>query len=200
MKRTRIFRICLAGFVLLLGLTLFLGKDMYAAIWNAYEDRDHVSVRVNDSNVPDVLCSHTVETGEVAVYLEVLDVTKDIEGLNHRYRLNVECQNRGETQYRYRIKLNGYSDSLITDGDDAEFTSGSNYRFANLSGGMEVEFVPAEKQGSEGTAGTAEYQIWRNLPAPTIGTISVTITTYLPYFDLQIHSLTQELIFPITEP
>ena len=198
MKRTRILRICLAGFMLLLGLLLFLGKDLYVAIWNAYEDREHVSVRVNDTNDPKVLCSHTVETEEIAVQLEVLDVTKDIEGLKHRYRLDVECQNRGETQYRYQIELNGYSKSVIL-WNAPKFAAGSNYSVSDRSGGMNAELIPAEKQGSEGTAGTAEYQIWRNLPAPTTGTISVTITTYLPYFDLKIHSFTQELIFPITE-
>ena len=199
MKRTRMIRICLVGFVSLLGLALFLGKDMYAAIWNAYEDRNHVSVRVNERDGSQVLCTHAVETEEVAVYLEVLDVTKDIKGLNHRYQLNVECQNRGETQYRYRIELNEYSDSLITDGDDAEFASGSNYSFSDAFGGMDVEFIPGEKQGNEGTAGTVGYRFYRNLPAPTIGTISVTVTTCLPYFELQIHSFTQELTFPIIE-
>ena len=184
----------------LFGVGLFLGRDMFAAIADAYDDRENISVRVNDRNDPKVLCSHAVETEEVAVYLEVLDVTKDIKGLNHRYQLNVECQNRGETQYRYRIELNEYSGSLIADEDDAEFVSGSNYSISDAFGGMDVEFIPGEKQGNEGTAGTVGYRFYRNLPAPTIGTISVSVTTCLPYFDLQIHSFTQELTFPIIEP
>jgi ribosomal protein L35AE/L33A len=98
------------------------------------------------------------------------------------------------------VELNGYSNSLVTDGDDAEFASGSNYSFSDSSGGMDVEFAPAEKQGREGTAGTVEYRFFRNLPAPTTGSVTVIVSVYLPYFDLKIHSFTQELTFRITEP
>ena len=200
MKKARGFRIFLMGFVLLLGVLLFLGKDVYTAIWSAYEDREHVSVRVNDTNDPNVLCVHDIQTEEIAVQLEFRDVTKDIEGLKHRYRLDITCRNKGETQYRYRVVLNGYSDSLIADGDDAEFMSGSNYSISASSGGMNVEFLPVEKQGDEGVAGTAGYRFFRNLPVPTTGSVTVTVSVYLPYFDLKIHSFTQELTFPITEP
>ena len=200
MKKLRILSICIAVGVLIWEVFLYYNLDAYTAIRNAYEDRKSVSVRVNDTDDPKVLCVHEVETEEIAVQLELRDVTKEIEGLDHRYRLDVECQNRGETQYRYRVELNGYSDSLITDADDAEFASGNGYSFSDSSGGMDVEFVPTEKQGNQGVAGTAEYRFYRNLPAPTTGTISVTITTYLPYFDLKIHSFTQELTFRLTEP
>ena len=200
MKKARFLRICLVGFVLLLGLLLFLGKDMYAAIWNACENREHVSVQINNTDDPNVLCIHDIETEEIAVQLAFRDITQDIEGLKHRYCLDISCRNKGETQYRYRVELNGYSNSLVTDGDDAEFASGSNYSFSDSSGGMDVEFAPAEKQGCEGTAGTVEYRFFRNLPAPTTGSVTVIVSVYLPYFDLKIHSFTQELRFPMTEP
>ena len=200
MKKTRLLKICFAGSMLLLGLALFLGKDMYAAIWNAYEDREHVSVQINNTDDLNILCVHDIETEEIAVQLAFRDITKDIEGLKHRYRLDISCRNKGETQYRYRVELNGYSNSLVTDGDDAEFASGSNYSFSDSSGGMDVEFAPAEKQGCEGTAGTVEYRFFRNLPAPTTGSVTVIVSVYLPYFDLKIHSFTQELRFPMTEP
>ena len=155
---------------------------------------------MSDTDDPKVLCVHNIETKETAVQLAVRDVTKEIEGLDHRYRLDVECQNKGQTQYRYRVELNGYSDSLIMDADDAEFVSGNGYSFSDSSGGMDVEFVPAEKQGNQGMAGTAEYRFYRNLPVPTTGSVTVTVSVYLPYFDLKIHSFTQELRFRITEP
>ena len=200
MKKLRILAICMAVGVLIWEVFLHCNLDAYMAIQNAYEDREAASVRVNDTGDPKVLCVHDIETEEVAVRLEFRDVTKDIEGLDHRYRLDVECRNKSKTQYRYRVELNGYSDSLITDGDDAEFISGNNYSISESSGRSDVEFVPKEKQGNEGMAGCAEYCFYRNLPAPIAGTVSVTITTYLPYFDLKIHSFTQELTFRITEP
>jgi hypothetical protein len=200
MKKLRILAICIAVGVLILEVFLHYNLDAYMAIQNAYEDREAASVRVNDTGDPKALCVHDIETEEVAVQLEFRDVTKDIEGLDHRYRLDVECRNKSRTQYRYRVELNGYSDSLITDGDDAEFISGNNYGISESSGRLDVEFVPKEKQGNEGMAGCAEYRFYRNSPAPIAGSVSVTITTYLPYFDLKIHSFTQELTFRITEP
>lgn len=200
MKKLRIPAICIAVGVLIWEVFLYYNLDAYTAIRNAYEDRKSVSVRVNDTDDPKLLCVHEIETEEIAVQLAVRDVTKEIEGLDHRYRLDVECQNKGQTQYRYRVELNGYSDSLIMDADDAEFVSGNGYSFSDFSGGMDVEFVPAEKQGNQGMAGTAEYRFYRNLPVPTTGSVTVTVSVYLPYFDLKIHSFTQELRFRITEP
>ena len=141
MKKLRILAICIAVGVLIWEVFLYYNLDAYMAIQNAYEDREAASVRVNDTGDPKVLCVHDIETEEVAVRLEFRDVTKDIEGLDHRYRLDVECRNKSKTQYRYRVELNGYSDSLITDGDDAEFISGNNYSISESSGRLDVEFV-----------------------------------------------------------
>lgn len=202
MKKARVLRICLVGFVLLLGLLLFLGRDMYTAIWNAYEDKNHVSVRVNDTNDPKVLCVHSVETEEVTVQMEVLDITKDIEGLEHRYRLDVKLWNRDDTQYLYQVELIGFSKSLWTDQDRTEILYG-NYYSSGEHRNKNTDtywFIPNEKQKEEGLAGELSRRFYRNMPVPTTGTISVTVTTYLPYFDLKIHSFTQELTFPITEP
>ena len=77
MRKARIWTILVIA--ALFGGGLFLGRDMFAAIADAYDDRENISVRVNDRNDPKVLCSHAVETGEVAVRMEVVDVTKDIE-------------------------------------------------------------------------------------------------------------------------
>lgn len=202
MKKTRVFWICVIGIVLLFGAILFLGRDVYAAIENAYSDRAGVSVWMNGTDDQKTLCSQTIETDEVAVQMEVVDVTKDIEGLNRRYRLDVSLWNKGDTQYQYHVKLNGVSDSLITDQDDTEITCGDNYS-SGESGSRNTdsyEFIPAEKQQEEGFAGELGRPIYQNQPPPAIGTISVTVTTYLPYFDLEIHSFTQELSFLIIEP
>ena len=158
MKKIRILSICIAVGVLIWEVFLYYNLDAYLAIRDAYEDREHVSIRVNDTNDPKVLCAHDIETEEIAVRMEFRDVTKDIEGLNHRYRLEIGCRNKDETQYRYRVELNGYSDSLITDGDDVEFTSGNGYSASDSFGGMEIEFIAAEKQEGEGTAGTGGYR------------------------------------------
>ena len=202
MKKVRILSICIAVGVLIWEVFLYYNMDAYTAIQNAYEDRKQVSIRINDTDDPKVLCVHDIETEEIAVQLAFRDITKDIEGLNHRYRLDISCRNKGETQYRYLVEFYGSSASLITDEDDfLEVTYGGNYSSGESRNRFYAyEFVPGEKQGSAGVAGEIACRYFRNLPVPTTGSVTVAVSVYLPYFDLKIHSFTQELTFPITEP
>ena len=185
MTKKRVLVILIVWFVLWLVPALLRG---------AYRESGTMVGRMNEPESPEILCSQTVETDSMILELRVAEAQQEPK---RKYWLDVEVWNKENSRYTYKVELAQFPHAVLTDLDDAEIVYGSGYSAGDHHAHGPCWFVPDSWKGEAGMAGKISYWLQQNTLVPETASVAVTVTTYAPLLNWQVHTLTQELIFPV---